>query len=296
MEQLKGTGVALVTPFTAEGTIDIHALSQLVEHCKKGKVDYLVALGTTAESATLTTQEKQTVLDTIVVANNGDLPLVIGVGGNNTAAVLSELKTYDFTDFCAILSVSPFYNKPTQEGIYQHFSAIANASPVPVIVYNVPSRTGSNMAVETTLRLAKDCANIVAIKEASGDMTQILSLLKSKPKDFLVLSGDDNTSLLTLLAGGEGVISVLGQGVPHEFSEMVRLGMAGKTKQAFDIHYMLQDGMHYIFEEGNPAGIKTLLHSIGIGSTFVRLPLVTTSDALRKKINLFMYSLSRIPA
>lgn len=296
MEELKGTGVALVTPFKEDGGIDVEALSAIVRHCQKGGVDYLVALGTTAETVTLSEEEKQLVIDTIVVANNGVLPLVIGVGGNNTLGVVQQLKTMDLSEFCAILSVSPYYNRPTQEGIYQHFKAISEASPLPLIVYNVPARTGSNMLPSTTLRLAADFKNIVAVKEASGDMIQILEILQSKPKGFMVLSGDDFTALATVLAGGDGVISVIGQGVPEEFSSMVRLALEGKTKEAYGYHYLLQEGMSLIFKEGNPAGIKALLELISIGSAQVRLPLITASSGLRKKIGIFLYSLSRIPA
>lgn len=296
MEQLKGTGVALVTPFMEDGTVDVEALSKLVEHCKKGKIDYLVALGTTAESVTLTKEEKQTVLNTIVVANNGELPIVVGVGGNDTHAVVRELSTLDLSDFCAILSVSPYYNKPTQEGIYQHFKAISEVSPLPIIVYNVPGRTGSNMLPSTTLRLANDLNNIVAIKEASGNMVQVMELLQKRPEDFMVLSGDDITALPTILAGGDGVISVIGQGLPHEFSEMVRLGLAGNAKEAYRYHYLLQEGMHLIFEEGNPVGIKALLELLRIGRRDVRLPLIAVSTELKKKIGLFMYSVSKILA
>lgn len=296
MEQLKGTGVALVTPFNQDGTVDVDALSKLVAHCKKGKIDYLVALGTTAESVTLTKEDKQLVLDTIVVANNGVLPLVVGVGGNNTLGVVLELKAMDLSEFCAILSVSPYYNRPTQEGIYEHFKAISQASPLPIIVYNVPGRTGSNMLPTTICRLAKDFDNIVAAKEASGNMAQVLELLQNKPSDFMVLSGDDLTALPTLLAGGDGVISVIGQGLPQEFSEMVRLGRAGKAKEAYYYHYRLQEGMHLIFEEGNPAGIKAILELLGLGSALVRLPLMPASSQLKKKIGLFMYSVSKILA
>lgn len=296
MEQLRGTGVALVTPFKEDGTIDVRALSTIVTHCKKGKVDYLVALGTTAESVTLSREEKQTVLDTIVVANNGELPLVVGVGGNHTMAVVNELKTLDLSDCCAVLSVSPYYNRPTQEGIYQHFKALSEASPLPLIVYNVPGRTGSNMLPTTILRLANDFNNIIAIKEASGNMEQVLELLQNKPSDFMLLSGDDLTALPTILAGGDGVISVIAQGLPQEFSEMVRLGLEGNAKEAYRYHYQLQEGMHLIFEEGNPAGIKAILEFLNLGSANVRLPLVAASTALKKKIILFMCSVSKILA
>ncbi len=296
MEQLRGTGIALVTPFKEDGSIDVQALSAIVTHCKKGKVDYLVALGTTGESVTLSKEEKQLVLDTIVVANNGALPLVVGVGGNHTMAVVNEVKTLDLSDFCAVLSVSPYYNRPTQEGIYEHFKAISQASPLPIIVYNVPGRTGSNMLPDTILRLAKDFNTIIGVKEASGNMIQVFKLLKNKPSGFMVLSGDDLTALPTVLAGGDGVISVIGQGLPQEFSEMVRLGLAGNAKEAYRYHYLLHEGMHLIFEEGNPAGIKAILELLSLGSAEVRLPLIAASTELKKKIGLFMYSVSKILA
>lgn len=296
MEQLRGTGVALVTPFTENGSVDVGALSSIVRHCLKGGVDYLVALGTTAESVTLTPEEKQLVLDTIVVTNNGILPLVVGIGGNNTYGVVQQLKTMDLSDFDAILSVSPYYNRPTQEGIYQHFKALSEASPLPIILYNVPGRTGSNMLPSTTLRLANDFDNIVAIKEACGNMFQVLELIEAKPKGFMVLSGDDMLALSIILAGGDGVISVIGQGVPQEFSSMVRLALDGKTKEAYAAHYRLQEVMNLIFEEGNPAGIKALLELIGQCSAKVRLPLVIASSQLKKKLSVFLYSLSKITA
>jgi 4-hydroxy-tetrahydrodipicolinate synthase len=292
MEQLMGTGVALVTPFDAKGRIDIKALGHVVEHCIDGGVDYLVALGTTAEAVTMTPIEKRLVMQTISLVNAGRLPLVVGVGGNNTVAVIDELKDLDFMDFEAILSVSPYYNKPTQEGIYQHFRAISKASTLPIILYNVPSRTGSNMLPETTLRLAKDFENIVAIKEASGDMVQIDKILRDKPHDFLMISGDDFTALSTVLAGGSGVISVLGQGTPTAFSRMVNLALQGESESAYDIHKRLLDGMYLIFEEGNPAGVKALLEKLQLCTAYVRLPLVEASPMLKKKIAQFLKSLN----
>ncbi|MBT8239104.1 MAG: 4-hydroxy-tetrahydrodipicolinate synthase [Croceitalea sp.] len=288
MEQLMGTGVALVTPFDTNGKIDIKALERVVEHCIKGGIDYLVALGTTAEAVTLTQFEKRLIMQTISLVNAGRLPLVVGVGGNNTMAVIEEIKAMDFMDFEAILSVSPYYNKPTQEGIYQHFKAIAKISPLPIILYNVPSRTGSNMLPATTLRLANDFENIVAIKEASADMVQIDQILRDKPKDFHMISGDDFTALSTVLAGGSGVISVLGQGTPNGFSKMVNLALKGESEPAYEIHKSLLDGMHLIFEEGNPAGIKALLAELGLTTAQVRLPLVEATPQLKKKITQFL--------
>ncbi|MRX66017.1 4-hydroxy-tetrahydrodipicolinate synthase [Maribacter luteus] len=288
MNKLMGTGVALVTPFKNDLSVDTMALANIVEHCIEGGVDYLVALGTTAETATLTEEEKHLVLDTIVSANKGRLPLVIGIGGNNTYAVIETIKKYDLTNFDAILSVSPFYNKPTQEGIYQHFKAISENSPLPLIVYNVPGRTGSNMLPTTVLRLANDFENIIAIKEASGDMSQVMQIVKDKPKDFMVISGDDMTALSTVLAGGAGVISVLGQGVPSVFSKMIRLGLKTQVKEAFELQYAIQDGIGLIFEEGNPAGIKSVFDALGLASEGVRLPLVPVSESLRVRIKHFV--------
>ena len=283
-----GTGVALVTPFKDDFTVDTMALTNIVKHCIDGGVDYLVALGTTAETATLTEIEKQVVIDTIISANAGRLPLVLGIGGNNTSVVVDTIKRRNVDSFDAILSVSPYYNKPTQEGIYQHFKAISENSPLPLIVYNVPARTGSNILPATVLRLANDFDNIIAIKEASGDITQVMQILKDKPENFMVISGDDMTALSTVLAGGSGVISVLAQGVPRPFSKMIRLGLKAQVKEAFDLQYSLQDGMGLIFEEGNPAGIKAVFKVLDIASGAVRLPLVPASDHLRNKIAQFV--------
>lgn len=291
-----GTGVALVTPFKNDFSVDTEALANIVEHCIEGGIDYLVALGTTAETATLTPAEKQLVVNTIVQANAGRLPLVIGIGGNNTSAVIESIKQQDLGGFDAILSVSPYYNKPTQEGIYQHFKAIAENSPLPLIVYNVPGRTGSNILPATVLRLANDFDNIIAIKEASGDMAQVMEIIKDKPKDFMVISGDDMTALSTVLAGGSGVISVLAQGVPNDFSKMISLGLQAKVKQAFDLQYAVQDGIGLIFEEGNPAGIKAVFETLGLATGIVRLPLVSATEGLKRKISQFMKPFVRLHA
>lgn len=293
MEQLIGTGVALITPFREDVSVDVEALERVVEHNIQGGVDYLVVLGTTAETATLSPSEKQLVVDVVVRTNAGRLPLVIGVGGNNTTAVVHELKTLDLSDFDAILSVSPYYNKPTQEGIYQHFKAISEASPIPIILYNVPSRTGSNMLPETTLRLAYDFPNIVGVKEACGNSIQIDKLIKNKPENFLVISGDDVTALTSVLAGGAGVISVLGQGLPSPFSEMIKLGLEGNAKEAFGIHHKLSDLMSLIFEEGNPAGIKSIFENKGICRASVRLPLVEATPILKQKIEVSLKTLDK---
>lgn len=290
MEQLIGTGVALVTPFGDDGSVDVRALERIVEHCVQGSMDYLVVLGTTAEVATLSKAEKQLVMDVVVRANAGRLSLVVGVGGNHTEAVLEELRSMDLSEFVAVLSVCPYYNKPTQEGIYRHFKAIAETSPKPVILYNVPSRTGCNMLPQTTLRLA-GLPNVLGIKEASGDMVQIDKIIAGKPKDFMLISGDDFTALPTVLAGGSGVISVLGQGLPHRFSKMMALGLQGDPVAAYGLHHQLLPLMSLIFEEGNPAGIKSVLQQQGLCSARVKLPLVEASGALAQKIQGFMKTL-----
>ncbi|MFH6969791.1 4-hydroxy-tetrahydrodipicolinate synthase [Flavobacterium sp. FlaQc-28] len=288
MQSLIGTGVALVTPFKKDFSIDIEALQRIVNFSIDGGVEYLVVMGTTAENATLTQEEKELVINTVIDVNKGRLPLVLGVGGNNTLQIVEELKTRDFSAFEAILSVSPYYNKPTQEGIYQHFKAIAEASPIPVILYNVPGRTASNMLPSTVIRLANDFSNVVAIKEAAGDMAQAMQIIKDAPKDFLVISGDDMIALPIVLAGGAGVISVIGQGFPKEFSEMIRLGLNKKVSEAFKTQYLLSDCIDMIFEQGNPAGIKQIFQALGIADNTVRLPLVTVDDSLAQRLNDFV--------
>lgn len=288
MQSLIGTGVALVTPFKKDFSIDIEALQRIVNFSIDGGVEYLVVMGTTAENATLTQAEKELVITTVIDINKGRLPLVLGVGGNNTLQVVEELKTRDFSAFEAILSVSPYYNKPTQEGIYQHFKAIAEASPIPVILYNVPGRTSSNMLPSTVIRLANDFDNVVAIKEAAGDVVQAMQLIKNAPKDFLVISGDDMIALPIVLAGGAGVISVIGQGFPKEFSEMIRLGLNKKVNEAFKTQYFLADCIDMIFEQGNPAGIKQVFQALGIAENTVRLPLVSVDESLANRLNEFV--------
>lgn len=288
MQSLIGTGVALVTPFKKDFSIDIEALQRIVNFSIDGGVEYLVVMGTTAENATLTQAEKELVITTVINTNKGRLPLVLGVGGNNTMQIVEELKTGDFSAFEAILSVSPYYNKPTQEGIYQHFKAIAEASPIPVILYNVPGRTSSNMLPSTVIRLANDFDNVVAIKEAAGDVVQAMQLIKNAPKDFLVISGDDMIALPIVLAGGAGVISVIGQGFPKEFSEMIRLGLNKKVNEAFKTQYFLSDCIDMIFEQGNPAGIKQVFQALGIADNTVRLPLVSVDESLANRLNEFV--------
>ncbi len=288
MNQFKGTGVALVTPFKADNSIDFDALEKIVNYNIDGGVEYLVVLGTTGEATVLNETEKQNVIDCITKVNNKRLPMVLGVGGNNTADVVEKLNTTDLSNFDAILSVSPYYNKPSQEGIYQHFKAVAEVSRKPIILYNVPGRTASNMKPETIVRLANNFDNIIGVKEAAGDLVQAMKIIQNAPKDFLVISGDDMIALPMTLAGGAGVISVIGEGFPKEFSEMIRLGLAGNSKEAFKCHYRIADAIDLIFEEGNPVGIKALFCKLGLSEQTVRLPLVSATNVLQNKINDFV--------
>jgi len=292
MKSLIGTGVALVTPFKKDFSVDTAALKRIVRHNIEGGVEYLVVLGTTAESATLSKEEKELVISTIIEENAGALPLVLGVGGNNTQEVVNELKSRDLSSFSAILSVSPYYNKPTQEGIYQHFKMIAQNSPIPIILYNVPGRTASNMLPSTVIGLANEFKNIVGIKEAAGDIVQAMKLIQNKPEGFLVISGDDMITLPMVLAGGSGVISVIGEGFPKEFSEMVRLGLQGKVQQAYELHYQLADSIDMIFEQGNPAGIKEVFKHLQISENTVRLPLVNVNQDLSDRLKSFITRLN----
>ncbi|MGB2128323.1 MAG: 4-hydroxy-tetrahydrodipicolinate synthase [Flavicella sp.] len=289
MQKFLGTGTALVTPFKSDKTIDLDALESLVNYQVVNGVEYLVVLGTTAETATLTIEERELVKEKIIAVNAGRLPLVLGVGGNNTSTVVEALKNSDFSAFDAILSVSPYYNKPSQEGIYQHFMAIADASPLPVIIYNVPGRTSSNIEPETVVRLAKSHKNFIGVKEAAGDIVQAMKLLKEVPENFLVMSGDDMIALPMTLAGGAGVISVLGQAYPKEFSNMIRRGLQKKSEEAYQMHYKLMEVIELIFEEGNPVGIKALLSLVNsnLSSENVRLPLVSATKFLEDKLKSF---------
>jgi 4-hydroxy-tetrahydrodipicolinate synthase len=291
MQSLIGTGVALVTPFKKDFSVDTEALTKITNHVIEGGVEYLVILGTTAESATLNAEEKEVVIETIVAANKGRVPMVLGVGGNNTSKVVEELTTRDLSQFAAVLSVSPYYNKPTQEGIYQHFKAVSEASPIPIIVYNVPGRTSSNMLPATVIRLANDFKNIIGIKEAAGDIVQAMKLIQTKPEGFLVISGDDMITLPMVLAGGAGVISVIGEGFPKEFSEMVRLGLNKKVDEAYKLHYKLADSIDMIFEQGNPAGIKEVFKHLGLSENTVRLPLVNVDENLSVRLANFIKNL-----
>jgi len=288
MQSLTGTGVALITPFKKDLSVDTEALERIVNYQIDGGIDYLVVLGTTGEPATMDKDEKELVIKTVIKANNGRLPLVLGIGSNNTKDVTDELKSRDLSAFTAILSVSPYYNKPTQEGVYQHFKAIAEASPLPVILYNVPGRTASNMLPETVFRLANDFKNIVGIKEAAGDIVQAMRLIQGKPEGFLVISGDDMVTLPMVLAGGAGVISVIAEGFPKQFSQMVKLGLERKVDEAYKLHYLIADSIDMIFEQGNPAGIKHIFKELGLCEDVVRLPLVNVNADLAGRITAFV--------
>ncbi len=257
--KFKGTGVAIVTPFAKSGQVDFHGLGNLIEHLIKGKVEYLVVLGTTGESVTLTKEEKSEVVQFVVEKTRKRVPVVIGVGGNNTAEILNYFEHADFTGLAAILSVSPYYNKPSQEGIFQHYRAIAEHAPLPVILYNVPGRTASNISADTTLRLAHEFDNIIAIKEASGNLEQCMKIIKNRPDNFLVISGDDNLTLPMIACGADGVISVVANALPKDFSEMVRQAANGKLDAARKLHYKTFEITEQLFADGNPGGIKIVL-------------------------------------
>ena len=288
MKEIVGTGVALVTPFKDDLTIDHDALKRIVNYNIENGIDYLVISGTTGESVTITKQEKMDIISTIKAENNERVPLVLGIGGNNTIQVAEEIRSTDLNGITAILSVSPYYSKPTQEGLYQHFKAISEACPIPIILYNVPGRTSKNMEPSTTLRLARDFRNIVAVKEAGNQVSQYLELLKNKPEDFLIISGDDDLALSVVLAGGSGVISVIGQAFPKEFSNMIRLGLQGKAKESYALHYSLMEIIGLIFSENNPAGIKAVLEALDLCKDSVRLPLVPATQELKSKIESFI--------
>jgi 4-hydroxy-tetrahydrodipicolinate synthase len=285
LKELKGTGIALVTPFTKDGTVDFISLEKVINHTIKGKVEYLVSLGTTGETATMSKEEQKEVLNFTIDIVKKRVPIVAGFGGNNTANLVESIKGADLKNVTAILSASPYYNKPTQEGIYQHYKAVADATKKPIILYNVPGRTASNITAETTLRLAKDFKNIVAIKEASGDFMQCMHLAKYRPKDFLLISGDDAFTLPLLSVGFDGVISVVGNALPKQFSDMVRAGLAGDYAKAQKLHNSLLDIIKNLFVEGNPAGVKAALKILGVTATdSVRLPLVSASENLHKTL------------
>lgn len=290
--KFKGTGVAIVTPFNKDGSIDYKSLNKLVDFIIKGGVEYVVVLGTTGESVTLSKEEKQSVVTHVIENVNKRVPIVLGLGGNNTQEILSAFKkSSDFNNIDAILSVSPYYNKPNQRGIYQHYKAIAEASPLPIILYNVPGRTSSNVTADTTIKLATDFKNIIAVKEASGNLEQCMKIVKHRPKDFLVISGDDMLTLPMIAAGADGVISVVANAFPKDFSEMTRQILAGNVKEAQKLHYKLTDIIEQLFADGNPAGIKAVLEMMKICSPTVRLPLVNvnkaTQNALKEMVEMY---------
>lgn len=285
-------GVALITPFKSDESIDFEALARLVEHLVKNGTDYLVVCGTTAETPTLTEDEKEEVTRFVIQVNAGRLPIVLGLGGNNTKAIVEKLQTYDFTGVDAILSVTPYYNKPSQEGIYQHYAAIAKSSPVPVVLYNVPGRTGVNMTADTTLRLAKEFPIICATKEASGNFTQIDDIIKNKPKDFMVISGDDGITFPLITLGAVGVISVIGNAFPKEFSRMVRLALQGDYSSSRLIHHRFTELIELLFVEGNPAGVKSMLAVMGMIENKLRLPLVPNTIKTYEKIRVVLEELN----
>lgn len=284
INKFKGLGVAMVTPFQENGDVDFPALEKLTDFLITGGVDYLVVQGTTGESPVLSHNEKQQVLDSVCKINNARIPVVFGIGGNNTAKVVSDLLSFDLTKVDGILSASPYYNKPTQDGIYAHYASICGSTQLPIIVYNVPGRTASNITADTTLRLANDFSNIIAVKEASGNMEQIMDIIRRKPANFLVISGDDAITLPILAAGGDGVISVVGNAFPSQFSAMVEAAMADNMVKAREYHYVVLPIIAPLFSEGNPGGIKESLAELEITSNHLRLPLVNVSDGLRNII------------
>ena len=289
---LKGMGVALITPFKEDESVDYEALGRLVDYLLQNGADYLVVLGTTAETPTLTEEEKKKIIELVVTKVRHRIPIVLGVGGNCTKSVVDKLKNDNFEGIDAILSVVPYYNKPSQEGIYQHYKAIAQATELPVILYNVPGRTGVNMTAETTLRLAREFKNIIAVKEASGNITQMDDIIKNKPKDFNVISGDDGITFPLITLGAIGVISVIGNAFPREFSRMVRLALAGDYDSARTIHHRFTELFSLLFVDGNPAGVKSMLSMMGFVENRLRLPLVPTRIVTYEKIRNVLHELS----
>lgn len=282
---LRGTGIALVTPFLADGKIDEGSLKKIIEFQIKNKTDYLVVLGTTGESATLSKEEKKHIQEFVIAQVKGRVPIVLGVGGNNTQEIVGNLKSLSFKGVDAILSVSPYYNKPTQEGIYQHYRVLAKNCPVPIILYNVPGRTGSNISAETTLRLASEVKNIIGIKEASGNISQIMEIIQNKPKDFLVISGDDALTLALIALGADGVISVVANAFTKDFSQMVKSALHGDFAKAKKIHYQLLEIIDLLFVDGSPAGVKAALEILGLCKANVRLPLVNVRSQTHQRLH-----------
>jgi 4-hydroxy-tetrahydrodipicolinate synthase len=287
-QQLRGTGVALVTPFAKDDSVDFTALGKVIDHVIKGGVDYLITLGTTGETATLSKEEKIAIIEFTFSFTDGRVPIIVGVGGNNTAEVVSDLQTFPLAKALAVLSVSPFYNKPSQEGIYQHYKAVAAASPKPVILYNVPGRTGRNISAATSIRLAKDCPNVVGLKEASGDMAQCMDILRDAPSNFVVISGDDLLALSQIASGMQGVISVAANAYPTAFSNMVRACLSGDFVKAKAINDPLIEVYDMMFTENNPAGVKAFMHQMGLLENEVRLPLVPLSEPVYNRVKTYL--------
>ncbi len=290
--EFTGTGVALVTPFNKDKSVDYDSLTRVVEHTIAGSVEYLVVLGTTGETATLKKEEKRTLTSYVVKTVNKRIPIILGIGGYDTVEVTESIQNADLEGISAILSVSPYYNKPSQKGLYEHFSAIAKASPLPLIIYNVPSRTATNINAETTIKLARDHGNIIGVKEASGNFTQIMQILRDKPSHFQVISGDDALTLPMIYLGAKGVISVIANSHPRQFSDMVRAALNRQFDKANAMHYKLLDYIGALFEEGSPSGVKAGLEILGICSRMVRLPLVPVSDALILKLEKLIREIS----
>ncbi len=288
MNQLKGLGVAMVTPFKKDLTIDIPALKKLTEHLVENDADYLVVMGTTGETPTLDKEDRKLILDTVIATNAGKKPIVLGMGGNNTFELCNQLDRMDTTGITAILSVTPYYSKPTQNGFFEHYKALSEHSKLPILLYNVPGRTGSNMTADTTLRIAFDCRNVIGIKEASGNMEQVMNIIKEKRKDFLVISGDDAITLPLISAGADGVISVIGNAFPKEFAAMVHHALKHELEPARAIHYRLLELIQLLFVEGNPAGIKEVLSHLDICENYLRLPLTPVSQIISERMRRVM--------
>lgn len=289
--RFKGMGVALITPFKEDGSVDYPALMRMVDHLVQNGADFLCVLGTTAETPTLTTEEKREITRLVVERVNGRIPIMLGCGGNNTQAAIDSLKNDDFTGIDAILSVVPYYNKPSQEGIYQHYKAIAESTDLPIVLYNVPGRTGVNMTAETTLRIARDFKNVIAIKEASGNITQMDDIIKNKPENFDVISGDDGITFPLITLGAVGVISVIGNAFPKEFSRMTRLALQGDYANALKIHHSFTELFSLLFVDGNPAGVKAMLNAMGMIENRLRLPLVPTRITTFEKMRQILQEL-----
>ena len=290
--QFRGMGVALITPFKEDGSVDYIALMRLVDYLIQNGADFLCVLGTTAETPTLTTDEKNKIKQMVMERVNGRIPIMLGCGGNNTQAIIDSLKKDDFTGIDAILSVVPYYNKPSQEGIYQHYKAIAQSTDLPIVLYNVPGRTGVNMTAETTLRIARDFSNVIAIKEASGNITQMDDIIKNKPENFDVISGDDGITFPLITLGAVGVISVIGNALPREFSRMTRLALQGDYANALTIHHQFTELFNLLFVDGNPAGVKAMLNAMGFIENRLRLPLVPTRITTYEKMRLILQNLN----